>query len=61
MVHRPKNEYFLENEAEKKFIELSNGAKLRVLFLQAEKPNKATMDIVYYSGFISYIFFGENK
>ncbi len=56
MVHRPENEYYLENEAEKKFIELSNGAKLRVLFLSAEKPTKDTKNIVYYSGYISYIF-----
>ena len=56
MVRRPENEYFLENEAEKKLLELSNGSKLRVLFLEAKKPTDDTMDIVFYSGFISYIF-----
>jgi hypothetical protein len=56
MVRRPENEYFLENEAEKRFLELSNGSKLRVLFLQAENPTDDTMNIVFYSGFISYIF-----
>ena len=56
MVRRPVKEYFLENEAEKKFLELSNGVKLRVLLLQAEKPSEDSMNIVFYSGFISYIF-----
>ena len=56
MVQRPVNEYFLENEADKKFIDLSNGVRLRVLFLQAETPSDDSMNIVFYSGFISYIF-----
>lgn len=56
MVRRPANEYYLENEAEKKFLELSNGVKLRVLLLQAENPSYDSMNIIFYSGFISYIF-----
>ncbi|MCE7741303.1 MAG: hypothetical protein GOP50_02490, partial [Candidatus Heimdallarchaeota archaeon] len=56
MVRRPENEYYLENEAEKKFIELPNGVKMRVLFIRADEPNEDTKNIVYYSGFISYIF-----
>ncbi len=56
MVRRPANEYFLENEAEKKFLELTNGVELRVLLLQAENPSDDSMNIVFYSGFISYIF-----
>ena len=56
MVRRPESEYYLENEAEKRFIELPNGVKMRVLFIDAEEPNENTKNIVYYSGFISYIF-----
>ncbi|MHA1199518.1 MAG: hypothetical protein ACTSQF_09355 [Candidatus Heimdallarchaeaceae archaeon] len=56
MVRRPEKEYYLENEAEKRFIELPNGVKMRVLFIQADEPNENTKNIVYYSGFISYIF-----
>ena len=56
MVRRPQKEYWLENETEKKTIELSNGAKLRILYLLADKKTQDTKDIVFYSGFISYIF-----
>lgn len=56
MVRRPVDEYSLENETEKKFLELSNGVKLRILLLQAENPSDNSMNIVFYSGFISYIF-----
>ena len=56
MVRRPENEYYLENEAEKKFINLPNDVKLRVLYICADEPNDNTKNIVYYTGFISYIF-----
>ena len=56
MVRRPINEYQLENDSNKIFVELDNGAKLRVLLLEAENKNDATMNIIFYSGFISYIF-----
>ena len=56
MVRRPKREYALENETEKLFIELPNGAKLRVLTLQADEKTEMTRDIIFYSGYISYIY-----
>ena len=56
MVRRPQNEYILEDETEKKTIQLPNGAKLRVLFLPSDKQTKETKKIVFYSGFISYIY-----
>lgn len=56
MVRRPKSEYALENETDKKFIDLPNGAKLRVLTLKADEKTDETRDIVFYSGYISYIF-----
>lgn len=56
MVRRPETEYYLENEAKKKYIELPNGVKMRVLFIDAAEPTKNTLNIVYYSGYISYIF-----
>ena len=56
MVRRPQKEYWLENETEKKTILLPNGAKIRVLFLSADEETNETKDIIFYSGFISYIF-----
>ena len=56
MVRRPKREYALENEAEKIFIELPNGTKLRVLTLQADEKTDKTREIIFYSGYISYIY-----
>ncbi|MCG3255637.1 MAG: hypothetical protein KAU62_06095 [Candidatus Heimdallarchaeota archaeon] len=56
MVRRPKSEYALENETTKKFVDLPNGAKLRVITLKADEKTDETRDIVFYSGFISYIF-----
>jgi len=56
MVKRPPKEYVLENETEKKLIQLPNGAKLRVLFLPPDKRTEETKNIIFYSGFISYIY-----
>ena len=56
MVRRPPEEYILEDETEKKIIELPNGAKLRVLFLPPDQRIEETKNIVFYSGFISYIY-----
>jgi esterase/lipase len=56
MVRRPKKEYALENETQKKTIFLPNGAKLRILTLEADEKTEKTRDIVFYSGYISYIF-----
>ncbi len=56
MVRHPKSEYALENETKKRFIDLPNGAKLRVITLKADEKIDETKDIVFYSGYISYIF-----
>ncbi len=56
MVRRPQKEYWLENETIKKTIDLPNGATIRILYLYANEKTDETMDIIFYSGFISYIF-----
>ncbi len=56
MVRRPKKEYALENETKKTIVNLPNGAKLRVLTLQADEKTEMTRDIIFYSGYISYIY-----
>ena len=56
MVRHPKSEYALENETDKQFVNLPNGAKLRVISLKADEKTDETRDIVFYSGYISYIF-----
>lgn len=55
-MRKPKKEYYLEWEAEKIFINLKNGAKLRVLYYPAITKSENTLNIVYNSGFNSYIF-----
>lgn len=55
-MRRPVKEYFLENEADKIFVELENKVKLRVLYLSAENPSVQSMNIIYYSGYNSYLF-----
>ncbi|NPD90320.1 MAG: alpha/beta hydrolase [Asgard group archaeon] len=56
MVRRPQKEYWLENETKKKTMYLSNGAKIRVLCLSPYEETKETKEIIFYSGFISYIY-----
>ena len=55
-MRKPKKEYYLEWEAEKIFINLKNGAKLRVLYYPAITKSEDTLNIVYNSGFNSYVF-----
>ncbi|UJG41046.1 MAG: hypothetical protein K9W45_00965 [Candidatus Heimdallarchaeum aukensis] len=59
MVRRPKKEYWLEEEAEKMILELENGAKLRILYFKAKNKSKETLNLVFYSGFISYVYIWE--
>ncbi|MEE9410243.1 MAG: hypothetical protein V3V41_04885, partial [Candidatus Heimdallarchaeota archaeon] len=61
MVKRPKDEYLLENECEKKIMELPNGAKVRILFVPSENKTKESMNIIFYSGFISYIYLWKDS
>ena len=53
---KPKKEYYLEWESEKIFVNLKNGAKLRVLYYPAITKSENTLNIVYNSGFNSYVF-----
>ena len=55
-MRKPKKEYYLEWEAEKIFINLKNGAKLRVLYYPAITKSEKTLNIVYNSGFNSYVY-----
>lgn len=55
-MRRPVKEYFLENEADKIFVDLENKVKLRVLYLSAKDPSVLSMNIIYYSGYNSYLF-----
>ncbi|MHA1551719.1 MAG: hypothetical protein ACTSQC_07220 [Candidatus Heimdallarchaeaceae archaeon] len=55
-MRRPVKEYFLENEADKIFVDLENRVKLRVLYLSAKNSSDLSMNIIYYTGYNSYLF-----